>query len=179
MAAEAADSRPAPQTPESPSQKGNTMSRDSLLYGDSGNGPERVFTIPAAGTSTVNPELSANKLNLITFATSAVTLRLPQAVGSGDRYVFRNLVTRTSGALTFQLVNTASVFNVNIKSYDSTAVATDTSMWFSTNATQIALNITTTGGLGGDEIEFIDAVAGTWVVKGDTRCSGDKVTPLS
>jgi hypothetical protein len=62
---------------------------------------------------------------------------------------------------------------------DSTAVATDTSSWYMTNASQIALNITTTGGLGGDEFEFVDGAAGTWYVKGVTRCSGDKATPLT
>jgi hypothetical protein len=76
-------------------------------------------------------------------------------------------------------VSTASTFNVMVNSLDSTAVATDTSSWFSTNATQISLNITTTGGLGGDYFEFVDGAAGQWYVRGQTRCSGDKATPLS
>jgi hypothetical protein len=66
-----------------------------------------------------------------------------------------------------------------VLSMDSTAVATDTSSWYMTNASQIALNITTTGGLGGDEFEFVDGASGTWYVKGVTRCSGDKATPLT
>lgn len=155
------------------------MSRLSQLVGDSGNLADRVFTLGAAGTVTLDPNLHANRLILVGFATSAVTIKLPQAVGSGDVYKVLNTVARTSGSLTFQLVNTASVFNVMVESLDSTAVATDTSSWFSTNATQILLNITTTGGLGGDSIEFVDGAAGTWYVKGITRCSGDKVTPLS
>lgn len=155
------------------------MSRLSVLAGDSGNLSERVVTLAAAGTTTVSPDIHANKLTLVGFATSAVVIKLPQAVGSGDVYRFLNTIARTSGALTFQLVNTASTFNVMVESLDSTAVATDTSSWFSTNATQIALNITTTGGLGGDYFEFIDGAAGQWYVRGQTRCSGDKVTPLS
>lgn len=155
------------------------MSRLSQLVADSANLGDRVATLAAAGTTTLDPYTHANKLILVGFATSAVTIKLPQAVGSGDVYRVLNTVTRTSGSLTFQLVNTASVFNVMVESLDSTAVATDTSSWFSTNATQILLNITTTGGLGGDSLEFVDGAAGTWYVKGITRCSGDKVTPLS
>jgi hypothetical protein len=155
------------------------MSRQSIgLANEPQNLDEKVKTL-AAGTTTLNPVDHEGRLLLAASAAAAVTVKLPQAVGSGDVYRVRNTVARTSGALTFQLVNTASVFNVLVNSLDSTAVATDTSAWFSTNATQIALNITTTGGLGGDEFEFVDGAAGTWYVKGQTRCSGDKVTPLS
>lgn len=155
------------------------MSRLSVLAGDSGNLAERVTSLPAAGTNTATVEINANKLTLVGFATTAVTIKLPQAIGSGDVYRFLNTVTRTSGALTFQLVNTASTFNALIESLDSAAAATHTSAFFSTNATQIALNITTSGGLGGDYFEFIDGAAGQWYVRGYTRCSGANSTPLS
>jgi hypothetical protein len=157
------------------------MSRQSVagLANEPQNLADKVVTLPAAGTTNLTPEVHGNRLTLVGFAAAAVILKLPQALGTGDVYRVRNTVTRTSGALTFQLVNTASVFNVAVQSMDSTAVATDTSMWFSTNATQIALNITTTGGLGGDEFEFVDGAAGVWYVSGMTRCSGDKATPLS
>lgn len=155
------------------------MSRLSFISGDTGNAGDKVMTLPAAGTTQLAAETHANKLILVGFATSAVTIKLPQAVGSMDAYKVLNTIARTSGSLIFQLVNTASVFNVMIESLDSTAVATDTSSWFSTNATQITLNITTTGGLGGDYLEFVDGAAGTWYVFGRTRCSGDKVTPLA
>jgi hypothetical protein len=155
------------------------MSRQSIgLANEPQNLHEKVKLLPA-GTTTLNPVDHEGRLLLAAQAAAAVIVKLPEAVGSGDTYRVRNTVTRTSGALTFQLVNTASVFNVLVNSLDSTAVATDTSAWFSTNATQIALNITTTGGLGGDEFEFVDGAAGTWYVTGKTRCSGDKATPLS
>lgn len=155
------------------------MSRQSNLHSDLTNLADRVVEITASGTTTLDPDVHANRLIIVGVAASGVTIKLPQALGSGDKYTVRNTVARTSGALTFQLVNTASSFNAMIESLDSTAVATDTSSWFSTNATQISLNITTSGGLGGDTIEFVDAKAGTWIVNGKTRCSGDKVTPLS
>lgn len=155
------------------------MSRLSIgLANEPQNLADKVKTL-AAGTTTLTAEDHANRLLLVASAAAAVTVKLPEAKGTGDVYSVLNTVTRTSGALTFQLVNTASVFNVMVKSLDSTAVATDTSSWFSTNATQIALNITTTGGLGGDYFEFVDGAAGTWYVRGETRCSGDKATPLS
>jgi hypothetical protein len=140
---------------------------------------ERVVSITASGTTTLNKTDHANRLILVGNAASGVTLKLPTAEGSGDVYRVLNTVARTSGSLLFQLVSTASTFNVMVNSLDSTAVATDTSSWFSTNATQISLNITTTGGLGGDYFEFVDGAAGQWYVRGQTRCSGDKATPLS
>jgi hypothetical protein len=91
-----------------------------------------------------------------------------------------NTVTRTSGSLTFNVNGAGSnIMNVMVKSMDSSAVATDTSSWYMTNASSIALNITTTGGLGGDYFEFVDGASGVWYVRGETRCSGDKATPLT
>ena len=141
---------------------------------------ERVKTLPT-GATTCTVEDHANRLLLVAAAAAAVTVTLPRATGSGDVYRVLNTVARTSGALTFKVSASTptNLMNVMVKSMDSTAVATDTSAWFMTNATQIALNITTTGGLGGDYFEFVDGAAGTWYVRGETRCSGDKATPLT
>ena len=141
---------------------------------------ERVVTVPT-GATTFTVEKHAGRLMLCAAAAAAITVTLPRATGSGDIYRVLNTVARTSGALTFKVdvIPTTNLMNVMVKSMDSTAVATDTSAWFMTNATQIALNITTTGGLGGDYFEFVDGAAGTWYVRGETRCSGDKATPLT
>lgn len=140
---------------------------------------DRVRTL-VAGDNKLKPEEHANKLLLAADAAAAVTVILPEALGTGDVYRVLNTVTRTSGALTFKVNTlTSNIMNVMVKSMDSTAVATDTSSWFMTNASQIALNITTTGGLGGDYFEFVDGAAGVWYVRGETRCSGDKATPLT
>lgn len=155
------------------------MSRQSKLYGEIDSLADRVVSL-AAGTNTLNPEIHAGRLLLAGSAADAVVVVLPEAVGSGDVYKVLNTVTRTSGALTFK-VNTATsnIMNVMVMSMDSTAVATDTTSWFMTNASQIALNITTTGGLGGDYFEFVDGADNIWYVRGTTRCSGDKATPLT
>jgi hypothetical protein len=141
---------------------------------------ERVVTVPT-GATTFTVEQHAGRLMLAAAAAAAVTVTLPRATGSGDIYRVLNTVARTSGSLIFKVnvIPTTNLMNVAVKSMDSTAVATDTSMWFMTNATQIALNVTTTGGLGGDYFEFIDGAAGTWYVRGETLCSGDKATPLT
>ena len=159
------------------------MSRSTRFISGVANDPdslaERVVTLPS-GTTKLTPEQHANRLLLIGFTNVAQIVVLPEAVGSGDIYRVRNIVTRTSGALTFKVNTlTSNIMNAVVLSMDSTAVATDTSSWYMTNASQIALNITTTGGLGGDEFEFVDGAAGTWYVKGYTRCSGDKATPLT
>lgn len=140
---------------------------------------DRVKTL-AAGTNKLTPADHANRLLLVGQAATAVTVVLPEAIGNGDVYKVLNTVARTCGALTFKVCTTTSnIMNVAVKSFDSTAVATDTSSWFLTNASQIALNITTNGGLGGDYFEFIDGAVGVWYVRGETRCSGDKITPLT
>jgi hypothetical protein len=140
---------------------------------------DRVKTL-AAGTTVLNAAEHGNRLLLAAAAAAAVTVVLPEAVGSGDTYKVLNTVTRTSGSLLFK-VNTATsnVMNAHVVSLDSTAVATDTASWFMTNASVITLNITTTGGLGGDYFEFTDGAVGLWYVRGNTRCSGDKATPLT
>src|SRR6185369_10490181 len=99
MTREPADSRPLNSLYF---EKEPFMSRLSLLYGDTANAPDRILSLPAAGTTQLAAESHANKLILVGFATSAVTIKLPQAVGSGDSYRVLNTVTRTSGSLTFQ-----------------------------------------------------------------------------
>jgi hypothetical protein len=156
------------------------MSRLSTgLANEPGTIKDRVLTL-AAGTTKLTPADHAGRLLLAASAAAAVTVQLPEALGTGDIYRVLNIVTRTSGALTFNVNSLSSnVMNVAVKTFDSTAVATDTSSWFMTNASTIALALTTTGGLGGDYFEFVDGAAGTWYVRGETRCSGDKATPLT
>lgn len=156
------------------------MSRLSQgLANESATLDNRVKAI-GSGTVKLTPEDHANRLLLAAAAATAIIVVLPEAIGSGDVYKVLNTVARTSGALTFKVATTSSnIMNVAVKSFDSTAVATDTATWFLTNASQIALNITTTGGLGGDYFEFVDGAVGVWYVRGETRCSGDKITPLT
>jgi hypothetical protein len=143
---------------------------------------ERVKIIPT-GTTTLKVEDHANRLLLIDPAAvdDGVIIILPRATGTGDVYRVLNPIMRTTSGLLFKVdvIPTTNLMNVMVKSLDSTAVATDTSSWFMTNATQISLNVTTTGGLGGDYFEFVDGADGTWYVRGETRCSGDKATPLT
>jgi hypothetical protein len=140
---------------------------------------DRVKSL-AAGTTKLTPEDHSDRLLLSTNAAAAVTVVLPEAIGSGDAYKVQNLVDRSSGSLTFQVNTlTSNVMNAIIWSLDSTAVATDTTAWFMTNASQIALNGGTTGGVGGDYLEFIDVATGLWIVRGYTTTAGDKATPLT
>jgi hypothetical protein len=142
---------------------------------------ERVVVVPT-GATTFGVETHAGRLMLTAAAAAAITITLPQATGSGEVYRVLNTVTRTSGSLIFKVsvVPTTNLMNVGVVALDSAAIVTSTTHWFMTNATQIALNLTDTGGLGGDYFEFVDGAAGTWYVRGETRCSGaPKVTPLT
>lgn len=149
------------------------------LPGDSNTIEDRVIHL-AAGTTNLDAALHEGKLLVSSNAAAAVVVVLPRSVGGGDIYKVLSTVDRTSGSLTFQVNGSGSnVMTAIVWSLDSTAVATDTTAWFMTNASQIALNGSTTGGVGGDYLEFIDAKAGTWYVRAWTTTSGDKATPLT
>lgn len=159
------------------------MSRLSRLHGEIANDAGQVINL-AAGTTTLDPALHSGRLLIASNAAAAMIVILPQAVGSGDVYEVLNVVARTSGALTFKVNDKTpaagtNLMNVMVRSMDSSAVATDTTGWFMTNATQISLNNTTTGGLGGDSFRFVDGANKQWFVQGITLCSGDKATPLT
>lgn len=128
-----------------------------------------------AATLTATANLHAGRLVTLNRA-AGVTVTLPAALGTGDRYKFFVGTTVTSNANVIQAASAADSFGgvvgvatdaggVNIP----TAAASDT----------LSMNGSTTGGVLGSWVEFIDVAAGKWMVRGGLVSTGAEATPFS
>ena len=159
------------------------MSRASQFALDSEVGGGQVVALAGIGAQSILRDAHANRLLRLPDASvdDNITYTLPPAEATGDVYTFVLTKARTTTGLIFTVnAKPASTVMIGaVKSFDTAAVATDTAIWFSTNATTVTMNSTTQGGLGGDMLTFTDIGLGVWLLDGQTNCSGDKVTPLS
>lgn len=112
-------------------------------------------------------------------STVANTLTLPVATGSGVKITIINNIAQTQGSVVIAANGTTDVLQGICKAFDSTAAAD--AMTFLTTATsdKVTLNRTTTGGLGGDQIELWDKTANAWLVRVEINGSGSMATPFS
>lgn len=137
------------------------------------------FVFTTATTLSLTSALHAEKQVIInTNSSSGFAGTLPASSGSGQKYMLINNLAQTQGSIS--LVTAGSdVINGKAIALDSTASAD--AQVFKTTATSktTTLNRTTTGGLGFDEIEVWDYVAGTWLVRVTYVGSGSLATPFS
>lgn len=147
---------------------------------------ERVVTL-AATTTTITPEVYANKLTLVPFAASNVIINLPVATGTGDIYTFLSTVVRTSGSIIINAHATATPSNLFVGSIlvasgsNAAGSSTATVAYFSSANDIITLNFTTTGGpIGGDTLRIQDGAAARWhILYGTFIANGVPATPFS
>lgn len=137
------------------------------------------FVFTTATTLSLTAALHAEKQVIInTNSSSGFAGTLPAATGTGQKYLLINNLAQTQG--TVSLVTAGSdVINGKAIALDTTASAD--AQVFKTTATSktTTLNRTTTGGLGFDEIEVWDYIAGTWLIKVTYVGSGSLATPFS
>ena len=101
------------------------------------------------------------------------TITLPDATGTGYRYLITTIVDQT-GDLVIQAPDADNVMQ-GVAMTDMTGV-----IWPTADTTDtITLNGTTTGGLKGTRIELIDVAADTWHVFVVGEASGTEATPFS
>jgi len=62
---------------------------------------------------------------------------------------------------------------------DSTGADVATAFMTSATSDKVTLNITTTGGLGGDTVEAYDSASGVWTVRVFINGSGTLATPFA
>ena len=140
---------------------------------------ERAVVI-GSGTTNLDPSLHANRLLLITNGSNAITINLPEAVGSGDVYKFLVTVARTSTSIIINAKSTngSNVFVGMITQHGSANVVTK---FASTTNDIITLNNTTQGAQSaGDYLEIVDGAVDTWyVVRALFSVSGNAATPFS
>ena len=132
----------------------------------------------AGATETVALATHEAKIVLLdTLAGSVVTL--PAATGSGAVYRFIVSVVATSNSHVIQVVGT-DIMSGAIWFCDTDTAGTTTAFATAADSDTITLNRTTTGSVKiGEYIELIDAVSGTWCVRGFLTNSGSGATPFS
>jgi len=147
-------------------------SKEGLL-----NEPETVrervaATLTSGATNLLTRQEHANRLIPVASPAQAKTITLPAAKGTGDEYEFINTAARTSGSLII-LAHSGDVMNGTIHYGIASTSASLETVYHMTNAYKVTLNNTTTGGLGGDWLRFIDGADGLWYVQGQVYGSGD------
>ena len=153
--------------------EGNIVNR-GMVVGAAG----KIVTTTATALSLTATQHAGRDLVINTNSTVANTFTLPVATGSGNTYSVLNNVVQTQGTVVFA-ANGTDVLQGWCVVIDSTAGGgTDQ---FATTATsdKMTLNLTTTGGLGGDEATFVDMAANTWLVRAQLTGSGSLATPFS
>jgi hypothetical protein len=111
-------------------------------------------------------------------AAAGLTVTLPAASGSGDKYELMVGTTVTSNSDVIKVANSTDIMaGVCWQAADS---GSSVNGW-ETGATDdtITMNGTTTGGVKGDLIRLIDAASGVWQVQMYGSATGTEATPFS
>jgi len=138
----------------------------------------RVVTTTSTALSLTVTEHAERLVLINTNSTVANTFTLPAAAGTGEKFTLINNIAQTQGTVVIA-ANGTDVLSGICFAMDSTAAAD--AMTFLTSATsdKISMDLTTTGGLGGDMVEAWDSAANTWTVRVVINGSGSLATPFS
>lgn len=138
----------------------------------------RVITTTATSLGLTVTEHAERIVLINTNSTVANTFTLPVATGSGAKFTLINNIVQTQGSVVIA-ANGTDVIAGTCWAFDSTAAADAMSFRTSGTSDKITLNITTTGGLGGDKVEAVDIAANTWFVDVSINGSGSLATPFA
>ena len=118
--------------------------------------------------------------DLFVTGTDAATYTLPQATGSGARYRFIMGEVNTNGTV-IQVNDATDEFAGTLFQTDTDTSDALISMpcLAADNFDTVTLNGTTTGGIVGDVIQFLDVATNVWHISGHTNASGTVASPLS
>lgn len=138
----------------------------------------RVVTTTATALSLTITQHADRVVLVNTNSTVANTITLPVATGSGAKYTIINNIAQTQGTLVVAASGTLDTLTGVALIGDTTA---ETAGAFLTSATsdKLSMNLTTTGGLGGDQVELLDGAANVWTVRATLTGSGTLATPFS
>lgn len=110
-------------------------------------------------------------------AATGIAVTLPVPTGSGALYTFVNMTPLSAANHTFTRGNSSDVM-VGIAGIGK-AAGSSTPFLAASNSNTVTLNGTTTGGLGGDELYFLDTAANQWFIAFTLWGSGTLATPFS
>lgn len=134
--------------------------------------------VPVTATLTLDPLLHAGRICAVTMGASTVTLTLPAATGSGDRYAVYVVVNATPSSL----VITASAAGSDIQGavpLGDQGVITGVVGTPEVADNTITMNGTTTGGALGTYLELVDVASGVYALLGNISTNGDEADPFS
>ena len=155
-----------------------SLVNDGVLLGDMNGSVLSTTPVSATGaTLTCTKDTHAGRTIVIS-AVAGCAVTLPAATGTGSVYRFIIGATITSNSTTIKVANSTDVMSGRAFVISDGAAAV---LGYATGATSdtITLNGTTLGGLIGDHIEIIDAIAGTFAVRVFTAATGTEATPFS
>ena len=168
---------------------GQRNSEDTFVYYDKSAAGFKRAIVPAdtalvslTATTAITKKAHANRRMIVTGTGAAAAMTLPEATGTGDRYIFIMGQVNTSGT-TFVNADTTNCSyhgSMNLLDVDSTAQTA----YFTVTAggtDTVTFNGTTTGGQIGDFVEFVDIATDKWMVFGQARVpAGSNIaTPFS
>ena len=155
-----------------------SLVNEGVLLGDMNGSVLSTPPVSVTGaTLTCTKDVHAGRTTVIS-AVAGCAVTLPAATGTGSVYRFIIGATITSNSTTIKVANTTDVMSGRAFVISDGAAAV---LGYATGATSdtITLNGTTLGGLIGDHIEIIDAIAGTFAVRVFTAATGTEATPFS
>lgn len=139
------------------------------------SGSDSVATVTAS-TSLTNASHAGR--TILASAAAGMTLTLPAASGTGNKYEIIVTTTVTSNSLIVQAASASDVMTgVALVAQDAanTLVAWETAA----DSDTITMNGTTTGGILGDKIVLQDIASGIWHVSIVGSATGTEATPFS
>jgi hypothetical protein len=132
-----------------------------------------------ASTYTLDPLKHAGRTLMFDLATG-VTVTLPKATGSGNRYRFRVKTLATSNSHIVKVANSTDVIQGSIWISDTDTAGTTTAFSSAASSDTITLNRSTTGSVTvGEFIEIEDIASGIFAVHGFTSNTASGATPFS
>lgn len=133
----------------------------------------------ATSTLLIKPELHAGRTMLFDLATG-VTVTLPAASGSGNRYRFMVKTLATSNSHIVKVANSSDVMAGSILISDTDTAGTVTAFSTAASSDTVTLNRSTTGSVTkGEYIVIEDIAVNVWAVNGVLSNTASGATPFS
>ena len=168
---------------------GQRNGTDQFDYFDVSEGRFKRALVPAdtalvslTATTAITKKAHANRRMLVTGTGSAAAMTLPEATGTGDRYIFIMGQVNTSGTTFVNADTTNCSYHGSINLLDVDGAAQTAYFTVTAGGTDtVTFNGTTTGGQIGDFVEFLDIATDKWMVFGQARvpAGSNPATPFS
>lgn len=130
-------------------------------------------------TIALNSEKHADR-NVLLNNAAGVTVTLPKASGTGDKYLITVGTLATANSHIIKVGSTSDVMVGTIAITDSDTAGTVSAWATASTSDTITLNRSTTGSVRkGEYVELQDIANNTWAVNGMLSCTGTAVTPFS